>query len=143
MSIACREIYTNALVHIGEVGKTSFTSDYEDRAPYILASFCSLAKNTDKKIRKAQGLQNQVNFSPVFLSLDSTFPLCDDLCPVASLYIAAMLVIDEDAELSDTLYDKYCDGIASIAAEYDTAQDDTTDYRASCESIEEKYFFDN
>ena len=136
MAITCREIYTNALVHIGEVSDSNFSADYEDRAPYLLASFCSLAKSTDKKIRKAQGLTSQSKFSPVFLSLDSSFPLCDDLCPVAALYVAAMLVIDEDTELSDTLYDKYCDGMASLAAEYDISD------CASCESIGEKYFFD-
>lgn len=137
MEISCREIYTTALVHIGEAVNSIYTKDYEDRAPYLLASFCSLAKATDKKIRKKQGLTSQGKFSPVFLSLDSNFPLCEDFCPIASLYVAAMLVIDEDAELSDTLYDKYCDGMASLAAEYDMPD------CASCESIEEKYFFDN
>ena len=133
MSITCKDIYTNALVHIGEASNGEFSADYEDRAPYLIASFCSLAKGIDKKIRKAQGLTAQNKFSPVFLSLDSSFPLCDDLSPVAALYVAAMLVIDEDAKLSDTLYDKYCDGMASLSAEYDIA---------NCESTQDKYFFD-
>ena len=136
MAIICRDIYTNALVHIGEASNSSLNADYEDRAPYLIASFCSLAKSTDKKIRNAQNLTSQSKFSPVFLSLDSSFPLCDDLCPIASLYVAAMLVIDEDTELSDTLYDKYCDGMASLAATYGIVD------CASCESIGEKYFFD-
>ena len=136
MSITCRDIYTNALVHIGEVSNSDFTADYEDRAPYLIASFCSLSKSIDKQIRKAQNLAEQSKFSPVFLSLDSSFPLCEDLSPIAALYTAAMLVIDEDADLSDSLYDKYCDGIASFAAIYDMGQS------ASCENIGEKYFFD-
>ena len=136
MAIICRDIYTNALVHIGEASNGSFAADYEDRAPYLIASFCSLAKSIDKKIRKAQNLAEQSKFSPVFLSLDSNFPLCEDLSSVAALYVAAMLVIDEDADLSDALYDKYCDGIASFAAIYDMG------LSASCESIGEKYFFD-
>ena len=157
MSITNREIYNNALVHIGESAYSTNTGDYESRAPYLIAAFCSTAKSIDKQIRKKEGLATQSNFSPVCLSLSDYFPLCDRLASAAALYVASILVIDEDSELSDSLYDKYCDNIASVAAEIEAVsagssssgstssdssdtEDSTTS--ATCESITERYFFD-
>ena len=134
MSVTNRDIYNNALVCIGERVNGENTADYEERAPYLIASFCSLAKSTDKSIRKAEGLDAQPKFSPVFISLDDQFPLCDRLMPSAAVYVAAMLVIDEDADLSDSLYDKYCDSMATLAM--------SGGLESSCETIAEKYFFD-
>lgn len=134
MAITNLQIYNNALANIGEKVSSIFTQDYLERAPYLLASFCSLAKKTDKKIRKAEGLEEQPKFSPVLLNINESFPLCEQLCTAASFYVASMLVIDEDPELSDTLYDKYCDCIATVGAMYDISEP------ACCESISEKYF---
>ena len=121
MSMTNRDIFNNALVFIGESSTSENIADYEERAPYLLASFCSLTKATDKSLRKAEGLEEQPSFSPVVLSLSGTFPLCDRLSPIAAVYVAAMLVIDEDADLSDSLYDKYCDSIASLSAGAESA----------------------
>ncbi len=129
-----REIYENALRLIGEGLTNGDCEDYEERAPYLIASFCSLVKNLDKIIRKAESLQNQEAFNPVFLSLEKKFPMCETLAGAAALYVAAMLVIDEDAALSDSLYDKYCDTISSF-------QQIKATVAAHCESIVDKYFF--
>ena len=151
MSVSNREIYNNALVHIGEAASSIGVSDYEERAPYLIAAFCSTVKSIDKQIRKSEGLGSQGDFSPVSLPLDSDFPLCDRLSAPAALYVASILVIDEDPELSDSLYDKYCDNIASIAAQSEASvpsgtgsggSDEGGDTSATCEPIIDRYFFD-
>ena len=145
------EIYNNALVHIGQSAETANTEDYEERAPYLLAAFCSTVKSLDKKARKIDGAAgSQPSFSPVCLGLDQYFPLTDRFVPAAALYVACMLVIDEDADLADSLYDKYCDNVASIAAECEAASVSITPPTedgeqlsiCECESITERYFFD-
>lgn len=149
MAITNKDIYNNALVHIGESANGEFTSDYEERAPYLIASFCSLAKSVDKLIRTAESLGKQPSFSPVFIALETTFPLSEQLCPAAAYYVAAMLVIEEDPKLSDTLYDKYCDSMAVLAAEYEPVVEPETEPEIdpvpitwSCESIIDRYYFD-
>ena len=111
------DIYNAALALIAQSIESSDIADYEERAPYLIASFCSTAKKLDADIRRAKKLDAQTKFSPVCISLDSNFPLCDELTSAASLYVAAMLVIDEDEALSDSIYDKYCDAISTIMAE--------------------------
>ena len=154
MSSTNKQIYQSALGLIGELNDPMLCEDYEERAPYILASFCSLASEIDKKLRIIDSLDAQPSFSHVCLSLDASFPLCDRLCPAAALFLAAMLVIGENDELSDSLYDKYCDAIASIGSSVGIASSHSSDSNsgsgggesssgsAVCESISERYFFD-
>ena len=137
MMLTNRDIYKNALSLIGEQVSGSVNDDYEERAEYILPAFFCVAKSTDKKLRKAEGKEDQPSFSPVYTPLDNEFPLSDSFVSTAALYLAAMLVIDENSELSDTLYDKYCDNIASIAASLNANAEST----ATCEPIVQKYFF--
>lgn len=137
-----QEVFRGALSVLGEPDG-NYCDDYEERAPYLIATFCSMTKDIDKGIRLIEGLEAGVKFSPVYLSLSDDFPLCDSLVPCASLYVAAMLVIDEDPELSDSIYEKYCDAIsdlsAYVAASSSADKDDVE--IASCESIAERYFF--
>ena len=153
MSNTNKQIYEGALGLIGELNDPMLCEDYEERAPYILAAFCSLASEIDKRLRIVDSLEEQPRFSHVCLSLDSSFPLCDRLAPAATIYLAAMLLIGENDELSDSLYDKYCDAIASIGSSVgvasssssgsDTGSNDTqSGGKAICESISERYFFD-
>ncbi|MBP3369288.1 MAG: hypothetical protein J6L85_00920 [Clostridia bacterium] len=128
MNHSTAEIYNASLSYIGDLGDPQGSTDYEARAPYILASFCNTAKNLDKELRKAKGLDPAPAFSPVYISIMESFPLCDELIVPAAFYLASMLVIESDPELSSDLYDRYCDSIATIAA--------------SNEAIAEKYFRD-
>ena len=139
MSVTNREIYTGALSLIGEGVNSANIEDYEERAPYLIASFCSSNSSLDKKIRKAEKLPEALKFSPVYLSLEIEFPLCDKLTGAASLYTASMLIIDEDSDLSDSLYDKYCDAVASLSAIYSM---EDINHISTRESIKEEYFFD-
>ena len=144
------EIYNSALSLLGISTNSTEVSDLASRAPYLIASFCCSAKKTDEAIRKNQGLSAQGTFNCVYLDLYSDFPLCDSLSACASLYLAAMLMIDEDPELSVSLYDKYCSAMAEISASLfpdssggidDDIYDDDDSY-AVCESITERYFID-
>ncbi len=143
-----KDIYNASLGMIGTEVSAENIEDYAERAPYLIASFCSMAKSLDKKLRRRDGLVKQAPFSPVFLELEADFPLCERLITTAALYVAAMLVIEENTSLSDSLYDKYCDGIASLSTELgaDTKAGvfpDLEDAYALCEPITDRYFFDD
>lgn len=149
MSYTNREIYENALRLLGETGDKDYCSDYEERAPYVIASFCALATDVDKRIRLIENMDEVADFNRLYLDLDTDFPLCDKLLGCASLYLAAMLLSDNDYELADSFYDKYCDAIATLSASVgissssDGANDSNTDVvSAICESIVDRYFFD-
>lgn len=148
MSYTNREIYENALRLIGETGEDDLCSDYEERAPYVLASFCSQVTDVDKRIRLIENIEAAKDFNKLYLDLDGNFPLCDKLLGCASLYLAAMLLADNDYELSDSFYDKYCDAIATLSASVGIASSSGGESGGSeavsavCESIVERYFFD-
>ena len=110
--MTCREIYGAALRLLCEADENA--SDYEDRAGYLLATFCTEASPIDNRFRVANGEGEQLPFAKVFLELDSIFPLSDIFLPAAEYYLAAMLAIDENEELCDRYFAKYTDALASI-----------------------------
>ena len=126
-----RQIYDCALRILAESTVALDNSDYEERAPYLVASFCTQLADVDAAIRKALDKEQTKQFNAVYISLDDEFPLLDRLSASAALYLAAMLVIDDNTTLSDKLYDKYCDAISRI-------QDSVP---ALTESISNRYFF--
>ena len=109
-----REIYENALRILAQSTTAGENEDYEERAPYLIASFCTEAEDTDRYLRLALGEAMAATFEKVWLALEADFPLLDRLAPVACLYVAAMLVLDEDSTLSDKLYERYCDIMSRI-----------------------------
>ena len=129
MSYTNNDIYLSALALIDESASKGDTADLAERAPFILASFCSTCRSLDKKLRLRDSLEAQGKFSSVKLSLENEFPLCDALSAPAAAYLASMLVIDENPALSESLYDKYCDAIATSGAE------------CSCSAISDVYFY--
>ena len=129
MSYTNNDIYLSALALIDENASKGDTSDLSERAPYIIATFCATCKSLDKKLRERDSLEKQKSFSLVKLTLEKEFPLCELLTAPAATYLASMLVIDENPALSESLYDKYCDSIATIGAEY------------SCSAINDIYSF--
>ena len=112
-----RDIYTSALHLIGEDIDTEANSDYEERASYLLAAFYTEAAQTDKSYREANELEKASETDCVFLPLEADFPCTDRFATAAALYLAAMLIIDENIELSDKLFDRYCDIMATIHSE--------------------------
>jgi len=117
MACICREIYESALRLIGEPSSTDVSADYEERAPYIMAIFCCEAKALDALYREGHSYEAQTDFNEICLGLDENFPLSARFYPIAVHYMAAMLVIDEDTELSDKFFEKYCTSMMSVRTE--------------------------
>ena len=109
-----RELYDSALRIVSENDQNLVNEDYEDRAGYILAAFCTECAPIDAKYRVAnQMLSNQ--FTPVsVVKLSNQFPLKEIFAPAAVYYLSAMLVSDENETLCDRLFELYTDAISSI-----------------------------
>jgi hypothetical protein len=126
------DIYTSALAILAEGTSEGDNADYEERAPYLIAAFCTEAKDADSALRKALDEPMGAEFNAVFVPLEDDFPLLDRFSSAAALYLAAMLIIDDFPELSDKIYDKYSDAMSSICSSVP----------AVCESIQNRYFYD-
>ena len=110
------DIYKNALSLIGETVDTAQNQDYLERAPYILADFCSQMRGIDKAARDMKAVSGGNTDVGVYLNLEDKFPLLDDFAPSAATYLGAMLVIDYDAELYERLFERYCDSISTVCS---------------------------
>ena len=113
----CAEIFKKALRLLNEKGGADENDDYAERAPYILSTMFSEAARLDRDYRAANGDKGQPSFSPIYTELESESPLSDRFTGATAFYLASMLIVDENDELSDTFYDKYCDSMASISSE--------------------------
>ena len=122
-----RKIYECALHILAQNGVECDNSDYEERASYILATFCSEMDRTDDLMRKAFKAPVKITFQNVWISLDEDFPLVNRFAPLAAKYLAAMLVIDEDGELSDRIYDMYCQSISALKRDIPCIIESTAD----------------
>ena len=125
-----RDIFENALRILAQSSVAGDTEDYAERAPFLIADFCTEALDLNTRLCEATGKTPITEFERVWLPLEENFPLLDRLAPIACLYVAAMLILDEDDELSDKLYARFCDKLASVWKEIP----------ALLESIKEKYF---
>ena len=116
-----RNVYDFALhaLALHRVGED--TADLEERAPYLLAACCSEAQELDNALRQSLGQPLPSGVVGVYLDLDATFPLSQSFATLAGYYLAAMLIVEEDPELSDKLYAHYCDGMAAIQTRLDRA----------------------
>ncbi len=111
------EILSSAIKMLGSSVTEEQKAEYESRATYIIAAFCTESEELDARYRKANGLEKAAEANKVFLPLMLAFPRADRFATTAAYYVAAMLTIDENAELSDKFFDKYCDGMARIETE--------------------------
>ena len=119
--MTCLDIFKSALRLLNEIGDEDNNGDYAERAPYILSSMFSNAASIDKKYRAANGLEEQPAFSPVYTELTADFPLCDRFASSAAFYLASLLIIDANEQLSDSFFERFCDGMAAISAEIPSA----------------------
>ena len=124
-----RSIYDAALRLIAESTVAGENEDYEERAPYLLAAFCTEMTELNALLCQKNGTAPIVH-DAVLLPLDDTFPLASRLSTAATLYLAAMLILDYDEERSDALYEQYCDAVSRIS---DTIP-------AALERIKNQYF---
>ena len=109
-----RDIYDSALKILAQSNLSSDNEDFAERAPYLIASFCAEALELNRHLCEALGKTPIASFDRVLIPLEENFPLVDRLAPIACLYLAAMLILDEDAETSDKLYARCCEKIAAL-----------------------------
>ena len=115
-----REIYTAAIKKFGSKFTDEEKADLEERAPYLIAAFCTESAELDAAYREAKGLDEAPPADSVHITLNGQFPRSDRFATAAAFYLAAMFVIDEDIELSDKFFDNYCDAMAKIQSEIPT-----------------------
>lgn len=114
----CSDILTMASNLLCEASGTKLLStDFSDRAPYILAVYCGEVGELDKNYREAFELEAQPVFNRSSLQLNSEFPLCDRFVSCAAFFTAAMLILDENAEISDLFFEKYAQSVSAIKAD--------------------------
>ena len=128
--VTCHDIYTAALALLTK-SAADRTCDFDDRAPYLMAAFCCEVGDIDAVLRETEGAEPQPTFSAVCIELDENFPLLPRFAPIAAAYIAAMLVLDENEQLSDKLYERYCDAMSELC----------TSLPATCHTITDVYGF--
>ena len=122
-----QSVYDTAIRLIGKVSGSISESELAERAPYIGAALCTEAAVLDRAYRKAFGLADQNSFPTLFLTLESDFPLSDRFAPAAAYYMAAMLILDEDIDLYEKLFDRWCQDLAAISAEIPFVKGSTAD----------------
>lgn len=124
--LTCNKIFLAALAMLGEPSD-GYPADLATQATYHLAAFCCENSGIDSLYRTHRGLAPAGEFDSVAIGLDETFPLCERFVPAAATYLSAMLVLDENEELSDKLYDRYCDMMATLCATIPGASEAITD----------------
>ena len=92
------------------------SEDYEERACYLLPTFCAQCHESDSKYRKAHGTSAANLPSSLYWELEGSFPLSDIFIAPATYYLAAMLTLDENDALSEKLFELYTDALVSVEA---------------------------
>ncbi len=113
----CREILESAIRMLAESDSNGNSSDYTERAPYLLSVFCSKLLSLDSRYRKTNGTDPVKNTLPSRIDLEDPFPLSDVFIPAAIDYLASLLILEENEEISERLYEDYEDCITGIRAE--------------------------
>ncbi len=105
-----RDIYEHSLALLALGHSVTENEDLAEQAPYHLAAFCIENEDLDCWL----SLSPAEEYNHAYLPLDEDFPLCERLAPAAALYLAAMLILDEDEDRSDRLYERYTEELSNI-----------------------------
>ncbi|MBQ2735213.1 MAG: hypothetical protein IJF33_05210 [Clostridia bacterium] len=124
-----RELFENALRTIAESPTDSDTSDYEERASYILATFCTECSWLDRQYRRAHGIADATTVSPTYVELSENIPFCEVFASASVYYLCAMLTMDENESMSERFFELYTDVIVGIQASIPSV----------CEPIADRY----
>lgn len=118
------DILNSAIATVCEnVTNPQATEDYALRGQFLLASFVTQYAKLDQHFREANGIEAQeIRTDMVSIDPEDYFPLCDVFIPIATHYVAAGLVIDENEEMSDKFFDRYINGILGIRQELPAIQ---------------------
>jgi hypothetical protein len=111
-----REVLNAALALIGEPALTA-GDEYEERAPYILAAFCTEVAIPDRMYRRANGLEEREPYAGIYLGLEEEFPASAPFVSAAATYLAALLLLEDDPDASEVQFARYCDRMATIVTE--------------------------
>ena len=125
-TVSCHDIYLSALALLAEPDAAA-CEDFASQATYHMAAFCCENAALDRLYRKHNGLAEAASFNSVSIALTEAFPLSERFVPAAAAYIAAMLVMDENEQLSDKLYGRYCDMMATLCTSIPGASEAITD----------------
>ena len=120
-------IYDAALRALGMSNGHEFDCDYAERAPYLIATFCSDAAQMDRDYRETHKLPAQEEFNEVYLPLEQNFPLYKRFSRPAVFYLASMLVIEENEALSERMFEIYCDALSTAVSEIPFKKGKTVD----------------
>ena len=107
------EICNAAISLSGEVLPAGST-DYVARAPYLLALIYTECAPLDDLYRAAHGMDANGWTPCVSVEPKDTFPLSEIFSAPASYALAAMLTIDENAELSEAMYKRFASLLEAI-----------------------------
>ncbi len=122
-----REIYETAIHLLAEPMEEERLEDYAIRAPYLLGGFLYENSRLDASYRQFNGLEPHGFIGAVYADLDADFPFAERFATAAGYYLASMLVIEENGDLSDKLFDIFCDSIMQISAEIPASLESITD----------------
>ena len=112
-----RDIYELALHLLAEPMSNGRLEDYDVRAPYLLGTFFYENCALDDRYREIFGLGARQYTRSVFVDLEAEFPFAERFVSAAGYYLASALVIDDDEELADKMYDKFSIAMSKIISE--------------------------
>lgn len=112
--MTCRELFRSAVRMVCERENSADIFDYAERAEYLLATFCNQFSVLDATIKSLLGETVNPYTTKIQLTLDTAFPLSSRFATPAIYYLSAMLVIDENEELSERFFALYSDAISSL-----------------------------
>ena len=111
------DLIKSAIANACEDSTNSFeVEDYNTRSQFLLASFVTQYAHLDSLYREAHGMEPcEISTDIAAVDPEDNFPLCDVFSPAAIQYLASALVIDENEEMSDKLFDRYVNIILEIS----------------------------
>ena len=127
-----KDVYTLSMHLLGLGAERADNLDFYNRAPYLLALFCMEQFELDRHLRAQLGFEEIEELDRLCLDMNEDFPFLDCLAPAAALYLSSMLILEENEELYEKLYERYCDLVSSLQS----------GLPFELESIENLYFAD-
>ena len=98
-----QSIYETALRLASETSASDANADYQERSAYLLPIICQRLAQTDRLYRLATtGTEQQIPAESPY-ALSDQFPLSDVFLSPASALLASLLVVEENAVLSERL----------------------------------------
>ena len=118
-----RDIYELALHLLAEPVRKGGLEEYDVRAPYLLGNFFYENSALDDRYREIFGLEPRKYTHAVFVDLEAEFPFAERFVSAAGYYLASALVIDDDEELADKMFDKFSIAMSKIISEIPAASE--------------------